>query len=147
MREKETVMDAPRTLSGARAATVAGLVAGVAAIGILWASGRFDFPFYPPPGIINLLIGTLLVGLVPRRWAPGVGAVMGLVIIGAFLYSGGPLNLLGRQGTMVAVGNWIQIPAGLTAVIGGVMAVRAERRCPAPERRIAPGAGHGRARP
>ncbi|GIH15121.1 hypothetical protein [Rugosimonospora africana] len=121
-------MEAPGTLSGPRAATFVGLVAGLAALAVLWASGRFQFPMYPPPGIITMLAGVLLVGLVPRRWAPGVGAVMGLVILAAFLYSGGPLNLAGRQGAMVALGNWIQIPAGFTAVIGGVMAVRTEGR-------------------
>jgi MFS superfamily sulfate permease-like transporter len=49
-----------------RAATMAGLVVGALGIAILWALG-VEFPFYPPPGIIVLVVGTVFVAL--GRWS------------------------------------------------------------------------------
>src|SRR6266516_5110693 len=63
-------MSVRRRLSGPRAATVAGLVAGALGIGILWASG-VEFPFYPPPGMIILVAGALFVGLAPMAVGAG----------------------------------------------------------------------------
>ncbi|HEX6758366.1 MAG TPA: hypothetical protein VF086_08115, partial [Propionibacteriaceae bacterium] len=68
-------MNAQRTLSRPRAATVVGLVAGALGIAILWASG-VEFPIYPPPGIIILLAGAIFVSLASWPWAPAVGAFM-----------------------------------------------------------------------
>jgi cyanate permease len=116
-------------------ATVAGLLAGAFGIALLWASGRIEWPVYPPPGIVNLLLGALLVGLAPWRWAPAVGALMGSVLFVGFVLSGGPPNLVGHKGSMVAVGNWVMILGGCTAVTAGVIATRAERRDPARRRR------------
>jgi hypothetical protein len=119
-----------RSLSGPRAVTVAGLLAGALGIALLWASGRIEWPVYPPPGIVNLLIGSLLVGLTSWRWTPGLAAVMGLLLIGGFLLSGGPPNLVGAKGTTVAVGNWIQIAGGVTAMVAGLIATRPRYRKP-----------------
>ena len=110
--------------SRARAATVAGLVVGALGIAILWASG-VEFPIYPPPGIIILLAGAIFVGLAPWRWAAAVGAFLGLFVTVGFVASGGPLNLVGRDGTGVAIGTWIQLAGVLTALVAGVMATRA----------------------
>ena len=73
-------------MSTSRLLTLAGLVAGAVGIAILWGSG-ITFPVYPPPGIILLLAGTLFVGLVPWRWAPAAGALLGLFVIVGFLLS------------------------------------------------------------
>jgi hypothetical protein len=82
-------MNAQRSWSRSRTATVAGLAAGAVGIAILWAAG-VEFPPYPPPGIVILLAGAIVVGLARWPWAPGVGAFWGLFVIVGFLISGGP---------------------------------------------------------
>ena len=126
-------MNGQNTWSGPRAATVAGLVVGAVGIAILWASG-VEFPIYPPPGIVILLAGAIFVSLAPWPWAPGVGAFLGLFVTVGFVASGGPPNLVGRDGTSVAIGTWIQMTGVLTALIAGVIATRANYRTPAKAR-------------
>jgi hypothetical protein len=115
-------------LTSPRSVTVVGLVVGALGIAILWASG-VDFPVYPPPGIVVLMAGALFVGLAPWRWAPGVGAALGLFVFVGFLISGtGIDNLTGEDGTSVAIGQGIQVAGVLTALIAGVIATRANYR-------------------
>jgi hypothetical protein len=45
--------------------------------------------------------------------------------------SGGPPNLVGHKGTTVAIGNWLMIAGGCTAMIAGVIATRSEHPKPA----------------
>jgi hypothetical protein len=126
--EKESTMHAQSILSGPRALTVAGLVVGALGIAILWAAG-VEFPFYPPPGIVILLAGALFVGLAPWRWAPGVGAFLGLFVFIGFLIS--PLgipHILGQHGTAKQIGQAVQVIGVLTALIAGVTATRANYR-------------------
>lgn len=120
-------MNGQSRLSGPRAATVVGLVAGAVGIAVLWASG-VEFPIYPPPGIPILLAGAILVGLATWPWAPGVGAFLGLFVTVGFVVSGGPPNLVGRDGTIVAIGTWIQMTGVLTALIAGMIATRTNYR-------------------
>ena len=87
-----------RKLSGERAVTVVGLVAGGAGIAILWASG-VEFPVAIPPGLVILLVGALFIVLAPWRWATGVGAFLGLFVVLGFLISGGMPNLVGADGS------------------------------------------------
>jgi hypothetical protein len=122
-------MNAQRSWSRSRTATVVGLAAGALGIAVLWASG-VEFPIYPPPGIVILLAGAVFVGLAPWPWAPGVGAFLGLFVTVGFVASGGPPNLVGRDGTSVAIGTWIQMAGVLTALIAGVAATRANYRKP-----------------
>jgi hypothetical protein len=106
----------------AGAATVAGLVVGALGIGVLWASG-VTFPIAIPPGIVVLLVGAVVVGLAPWRWAPGLGAFLGLFVIVGFLISPtGIPNFIGQHGTSIAVGTWIQLAGVLTALVTGVIA-------------------------
>jgi hypothetical protein len=135
-------MNAQSTWSGPRAATVAGLVVGAVGIAILWTSG-VEFPFYPPPGVLILLAGTLFVGLAPWPWAPAVGAFLGLFITVGFVASGGLPNLFGQDGTSVAIGTWIQMLGVLTALIAGAIATRAKYRKPAQARQMRPRSGQG----
>jgi hypothetical protein len=124
-------MTAERSLSGARATEVGGLVVGALGIAILWASG-VEFPYAVPPGLIILLGGALFVGLASRPWAPGVGAFLGLFVTVGFLISPTGLpNLFGRAGTSVAIGQGIQVIGVLTALVTGVVATRANYRKPA----------------
>jgi hypothetical protein len=118
-------MNVQRSWSGSRTVTVSGLVVGALGIALLWASG-VEFPIYPPPGIVILLAGALLVGLAPWRWAPGVGAFLGLFVLVGFLISPtGLSNLFGEAGAGVAIGQGIQVLGVLTALIAGVIATRA----------------------
>jgi hypothetical protein len=111
--------------------TVAGLVIGASGIAVLWAAG-VEFPLYPPPGIIILLAGTLFVGFGPWRWAPAVGAFLGLFVLVGFLISPrGVPNLLGEAGVSVAIGQGIQVIGVVIALIGGVISARANYRKPA----------------
>ena len=103
-------------------ATVAGLLAGALGIAILWASG-VAFPFVIPPGIVILLVGASFVALAKWRWAPAVGAFLGLFVFVGFLISPtGMPNLLGQNGMGVAIGQGIQVIGVLTALVSGVMA-------------------------
>src|ERR687889_2188940 len=126
-----------RKLSGERALTVGGLVAGSAGIAILWASG-VEFPVAIPPGLVILLVGALFVGLAPWRWAPSVGAFLGLFVTLGFLVSGGIPNLvsgdgstffgtpnpIGRDTLGTIIGPWIQLIGVLTALIAGMIATQ-----------------------
>jgi hypothetical protein len=115
-------------LTRSRAVTVLGLLVGALGIAILWASG-VEFPIYPPPGIVILLAGAAFVGLAPWRWAPGVGAFLGLFVFVGFLISPTGLpNLFGEEGTGVATGQGVQVAGVLTALIAGVIATRANYR-------------------
>jgi hypothetical protein len=121
-------MNTQRSLTRPRTVTVSGLTAGALGIAILWASG-VEFPIYPPPGIVILLAGALFVGLAPWRWAPGVGAFLGLFVFAGFLISPtGLSNLFGQAGTSVAIGQGIQVIGVLTALIAGVITTRANYR-------------------
>jgi hypothetical protein len=73
--------------------------------------------------MIIMLAGALLVGLVPRRWASGVGGFLGLLfVIGFFTSPTGRTNLLGEAGLTVAIGQGIQVVGALTALIAGLIA-------------------------
>jgi hypothetical protein len=120
-------MRAQRSPSIPGTATVAGLVVGALGMGVLWASG-----VKYPEGIVILLVGAVLVGLAPWRWAPGIGAFLGLLFTVVFLISAtGIPNFLGRHGTSVAIGSWIQMTGVLTALVAGVIATRNNYRKPA----------------
>jgi hypothetical protein len=69
-----------------------------------------------------------ILGLV-GRWAPGVGAFLGLFVLVGFLVSPtGRSNLLGEAGAGVAIGQAIQVLGVLTALTAGVIATRANYR-------------------
>lgn len=136
-------MTVHRTLSAEQAVAVVGLVTGAAGIAILWASG-VEFPIAIPPGLVILLAGALFVGLVPWRWATGVGAFLGLFVTLGFLVSGGIPNLVGADGSTffgtpspierdtlgTVIGTWIQMIGVLTTLIVGVIATRNNYRKP-----------------
>lgn len=112
-----------------RTATAAGLAAGAAGIGLIWASGQVDFPFYPPPGLLILAVGALFVALAPWRWAPAVGVVLGVAMIIGFFGAGGIDDITGASGGMVAVGLIVQMSGMLVALVNGALATaRAYRR-------------------
>jgi hypothetical protein len=94
-------------------------------IAILWATG-FEFPVYPPPGIVILAAGSVFVALARWAWAPAVGAFLGLFVAVGFLISPtGLSNLTGEAGTGAAIGQAIQVLGVVTALVAGVIATRA----------------------
>jgi hypothetical protein len=102
--------------------TVVGMLVGAVGIGILWASG-VPFPFYPPPGILILVAGALFVALAPFKWAPAVGAALGLFnIVGFFGSASGIDNLTGVHGTGTSIGTVIQLIGIATAFVAGTLA-------------------------
>jgi len=116
---------------GWRLATVLGLAVGAVGIGILWASGRIDFPFYPPPGFLILVAGALGVALLRASWAPALGTALGVFMVIGFLTSSGMDNLTGAAGPVVAIGSAVQMTGMLVALVAGTVALRKEIRQPA----------------
>jgi MFS superfamily sulfate permease-like transporter len=104
--------------------TIAGLVVGTLGIAILWAAGQ-KFPFYPPPGIVILLAGALVIGLTKVRWAPAVGAALGLfVTLGTLISPDGLDNLAGKSGAAISFGQALQALGVVTALVAGIIATR-----------------------
>lgn len=123
-------MNAKVSSSRSRTATIVGLVVGAIGIAILWAAG-VEFPFYPPPGIIILAVGTVFVALGRWSWTPAVGAFLVLFVTVGFLISpDGLSNLAGDAGTSVAIGQGIQVIGVVTALIAGGVGTRANYRRP-----------------
>jgi hypothetical protein len=113
---------------GARVLTIAGLATGAVGIAILWAAG-VEFPFYPPPGLVILGVGAVFVALAPWRWAPGVGALLGMFVLVGFVLSSvvsgaGTDNLFGVHGPWAVIGTVVQLAGVVTALVAGVVAVR-----------------------
>ncbi len=110
-----------------RVVTIAGLLAGTIGIGVLWASG-IVFPFYPPPGMLILTAGAILVAAFRFRWTPLVGTALGLFIVIGFLLSpSGIGNLAGDAGVGASVGTVIQLVGVLVATVAGAAAVARPR--------------------
>lgn len=116
----------------AKKITIAALIVGAVGIAILWASG-VPFPIYPPPGILILGAGAAFVATARFRWAPAVGAALGLFIaVGFVISSSGIDNLTGVHGAGTAVGSVVQLLGVVTAFVAGVVATgQSYRRVPA----------------
>ncbi|PSK93660.1 hypothetical protein CLV63_11667 [Murinocardiopsis flavida] len=133
---------------GARWVTSGGLVLCALGIATLWLSGTAEFPVALPPGAENttsssrseiafLTIGALFVALARWRWVPVVGVLLGAVFaVGFFASPSGFGNLTGAAGATAAIGQAVQLAGELTALVAGVLAVRAgytaRRVSPAP---------------
>lgn len=111
-----------------RAITATGLLVGAGGIAILWAAGQ-DFPFYPPPGIVILLVGAVFVALTSWRWTPAVGVGLGLFVAVGFVASGlgggdGFDNITGAEGAARALGQVIQLAGVAAALVAGSLQLR-----------------------
>ena len=107
---------------------VLGLLVGAAGIAILWAAGQ-PFPVLPPPGIIILVVGAVLVVAIQWRWMPLLAVALGVFILVGFVASGtGFDNLAGDHGVGRALGQAVEVIGVMVAVVGGVYAVRRVER-------------------
>jgi hypothetical protein len=107
--------------------TVVGLLAGAAGIAGLWASG-IVFPFYPPPGLLILTAGAILVAVMRFRWVPLLGTALGLfMVIGFLLSDGGIGNLTGAAGIGASISTVVQMVGVITAAVAGAAAVARPR--------------------
>lgn len=111
-----------------RGMTIIGLVLGAIGITMLWAAG-VEFPVYPPPGVLILAAGAVFVASARWRWAPGVGAFLGLFVLVGFVVSSvvsgeGIGNLTGEAGVGGSVGTAIQLVGVVVALVAGVLATR-----------------------
>lgn len=106
---------------------VLGLIVGAAGIAILWAAGQ-SFPVYPPPGVIILVVGAVLVAAIRWRWMPLLAVGLGLFILVGFVVSSigsgtGIDNLAGDHGVGRVIGQAVEIIGVLVAAVTGVRAV------------------------
>jgi len=95
---------------------------GAAVVGILLQiSAGVDFPTIPP-GLVILLVAAGFVAVAPWRWAPLVGAAVGLSqFAGLFLADQGG-RLVDSSPLGGFAGIWIQLVAVALAMIAGVVA-------------------------
>ncbi|BCJ51893.1 hypothetical protein Asp14428_33680 [Actinoplanes sp. NBRC 14428] len=115
-----------------RGFTVIGLAVGAAGNAIMWAAGAY-FPFYPPPNLLILVAGALIVAFVRRSWAPAVGALLGIVIIVAFaiislINGAGTGHLTGTAGVVGVIGTVLHLAGSAVGAGGGLAAAVFERR-------------------
>jgi len=105
----------------ARSTLVGGLALGAAGIAILWAAG-LAFPVAVPPGLVILLVGAVVVAVFRTRWSAGVGSFLGLFVLVGFAVSGtGFDNVAGQEGTLIAVGQVIEVIGVLIAAVSGTL--------------------------
>ncbi|MEU6246575.1 hypothetical protein [Glycomyces sp. NPDC047010] len=110
---------------------VAGLLASASGIAVLWAAG-IEFPVYPPPGIVLLVSGAVAFAAMRTRvrWSFVVPIVLGAFIQAGFMIEGlnggiGFANLAGDAGTAAQIGQIVQQLGAVTAIVGGVLTLRA----------------------
>ncbi|NUQ87452.1 MAG: hypothetical protein HOQ43_03180 [Glycomyces artemisiae] len=110
---------------------VTGLLVSAAGIATLWAAG-IEFPVYPPPGIILLGTGAVAFAAMRTRvrWAAALPIVLGAFIQAGFMIEGitsgtGFANLAGDAGLGAQIGQLVQQIGAVTAIVGGVLTLRA----------------------
>ena len=113
---------APAT-SPARIATIAGLLVGAGGL-LVQKLGGMTMPAVPPGMIILIVAAGLLLN--PRwRWAGFVAILAGLAELAGFFGSGAAEWLLRPDELGVFAGSWLRVAGVATAVVAGVLAVRA----------------------
>jgi hypothetical protein len=75
-----------------------------------------------PPGLVILLVAAGLVAFLPWRWAPAIGAFVGLFLFVGFFASGAVAVLLDPARPGVLVGAWLQFLALVAAIATGIAA-------------------------
>jgi hypothetical protein len=119
--------------SGARGATVIGLVAGAGGILVL----RFSGAAMPsvPPGLVLLVAAAALVAFSSRRWAPIVAVLVALSEILGYVLSGSTYGLFAIDSIGILIGTWVRGIGIVVAFVAGIAAtVMGYRRTPSAAR-------------
>ena len=109
-----------KSLSPSQKVTIAALLVAALGFAIQILFG-IEVPTIPP-GLVILVVAAALVALLPWRWAPVVGIVVGLFLLVGFFASGAVGNLLDPSRFGVLVGAWIQFLSVIVAVVAGAVA-------------------------
>jgi hypothetical protein len=125
-------MTATTRRSGARGATVAGLLATAAGILVLRFSGVAMPPI--PPGLVLLVAAAALVAFSPWRWAPAAGVLIALFEAVGYLASGSAGGLFALDSAGLLVGTWVRGIGIVVALVAGTAATVAAHRAPSPIR-------------
>ena len=118
--DRRTHMKQRKSLSPSQKVTIAALLVAALGFAIQILSG-IEVPTIPP-GLVILVVAAALVALLPWRWAPVVGIVVGLFLLVGFFASGAVGNLLDPSRFGVLVGAWIQFLSVIVAVVAGAVA-------------------------
>jgi hypothetical protein len=113
-------MTANNRWSGARGATVIGLVAGAVGILVLRLSGG-NMPAIPP-GLVLLVAAAALVAFSRWRWAPVVGVLVALAEIIGYVASGSTYGLFAVDSIGILVGTWVRGIGIAVAFVAGIAA-------------------------
>jgi hypothetical protein len=126
-------LTSPNRWSGARGATVIGLVAGAGGILVL----RFSGAAMPsvPPGLVLLLAAAALVAFSSRRWAPIVAVLVALSEVLGYVLSGSTYGLFAIDSIGILIGTWVRGIGIVVAFVAGIAAtVMGYRRTPSAAR-------------
>lgn len=123
-------------LTTARGATVAALLTGAVGLLVLRVAGQ-PMPAIPP-GLVLLVAAAALVAFTRTRWAPLVGALVGLAEIAGFVLSGAVGGLVEGAPAIVA-GSWLRGVGITVAAVAGLVATASPgpRAATAPDRAAA----------
>ncbi|MPZ83046.1 MAG: hypothetical protein GEV28_22700 [Actinophytocola sp.] len=112
---------APAT-SSARVWTIAGLLVGAVGL-VLQKLGGITMPAVPP-GLIFVLVAAAQM-VTKLRWAGIVAILAGAAEIAGFFGSGSASYLTKFDELGATAGSWLRIVGVITAVVAGILAVKA----------------------
>jgi hypothetical protein len=112
-------MNAPRIIA---AVGIVGTAVGIA----LQIAAKVHYPTVPPAFIIAAIAFALtLFG--PWRWSPAAAGIVGIfTIVGGVVASRWRDRLAGHGRTLADAGTWVQMLAGVVALVASIVALRLE---------------------
>lgn len=119
--EMTTSTQAPAT-SSARVWTIAGLLVGAVGL-VVQKLGGMTMPAVPP-GLVFVLVAAALM-VTRLRWAGIIAILAGGAEIAGFFGSGSAAHLTSFDELVAAAGSWLRILGVVTAVVAGILAVKA----------------------
>ncbi|HVX44449.1 MAG TPA: hypothetical protein VHC49_11215 [Mycobacteriales bacterium] len=110
------------TLRIIAAVGIAGTAAGIA----MQMAAKVHYPTVPPAFIIAAIAFALtLFG--PWRWSPAAASVVGIfTIVGGIVAARWRDRLAGHGRTLAVAGTWVQMFAGVVALVAAIVALRVE---------------------